>query len=195
MSAEDRVAWIQGMRQLLDVLERDESIPLPGAGEREPAVIYVHGHRLAMTGERLADMVRALGGEGWTQRTKRGASGNITWLEITGRIKGLKVEINADADQVCEPVEPRPVIERKCPELDAVIAGERCAKCHAEPRAPGGPYGAKCLDMCHEATEFDHVCMICATPEEAKALGFPVVPAAQIEAEVAEDVRRIGGAK
>jgi len=55
-------------------------------------------------------------------------------------------------------------------------AAPQCAKCHAEPRAPGGPYGAKCLDMCHEALEFDHVCMICATPEERKALGCPAPP-------------------
>jgi hypothetical protein len=32
-----------------------------------------------------------------------------------------------------------------------------------------------CLDMCHEALEFDHCCMICASPEEARALGWPVV--------------------
>lgn len=54
---------------------------------------------------------------------------------------------------------------------------EACAKCHSAPRKPGrtsqGPwqYCERCLDMCHEALEFDHCCMICATPEEARALG------------------------
>lgn len=54
-------------------------------------------------------------------------------------------------------------------------AAKACAKCHAEPVKDGSPFGERCLDMCHEATEFDHCCMICATPEEARALGFPVV--------------------
>jgi hypothetical protein len=121
MSAEDRAAWIRGMRQVLDALERDETVPLPHVGVKQDVLeFFVHGAASGMTGERLAAMVRALGGEGWQQKTEPG--GNITWLKITGHIAGLGVEINADADQVCEPVEPQPVVQRKCPALDAVIA-------------------------------------------------------------------------
>ena len=72
---------------------------------------------------------------------------------------------------------PGPLDEAGVCENTGACSRRSCAKCHAEPRSPGGPYGAKCLDMCHEALEFDHVCMICATPEEAKALGFRVVTA------------------
>ena len=60
--------------------------------------------------------------------------------------------------------------------VDAQLAETRCAKCHAEPCKDGSPFGERCLDMCHEALEFDHCCMICATPEEARALGFRVIP-------------------
>jgi hypothetical protein len=80
--------------------------------------------------------------------------------------------------------------------MDALRPPEpSCAKCHAEPCKDGQQFGARCLDRCHEALEFDHCCMICATPEEARALGFPVIPAVHIEAEVADDVRRLDGAK
>ncbi len=57
----------------------------------------------------------------------------------------------------------------------AALDEARCAKCHAEPCKDGSPFCARCLDICHEALEFDHCCMICATPEEARALGFRVV--------------------
>jgi hypothetical protein len=51
-----------------------------------------------------------------------------------------------------------------------------CAKCHRHPPVTAG-YGAGvfcvgCIDMCYEALEFDHVCIICAPPEEARALGI-----------------------
>jgi hypothetical protein len=125
-AAEERAAWIQGMRQVLDVLESNETIPLPGVGAGGDKVqFFVHGQHLGMTGERLAALVQALGGEGWQQRTKLSASGNITWLEITGHVAGAPIEINADADQVCEPVEPQPVIERHCAPLDAFLAEEQ----------------------------------------------------------------------
>jgi predicted amidophosphoribosyltransferase len=31
-----------------------------------------------------------------------------------------------------------------------------------------------CIDRCHEATEFDHVCQICATPGEARHYGWKI---------------------
>jgi len=78
----------------------------------------------------------------------------------------------AEAEAKCERAHLVPVDEAE----DDWSPAPQCAKCHAEPRAPGGPYGAKCLDMCLEALEFDHCCMICATPEERKALGYPAPP-------------------
>ena len=60
----------------------------------------------------------------------------------------------------------------------------KCGKCKTAPAAKPGetrPDGqpsmnalfcARCLDMCHEALEFDHCCIICATPQERAALGL-----------------------
>ena len=124
MSAEERAAWFQGMRQVLDVLEGDESFPLPHLGVRADVLEwFVHGSSDPMTGERLAAMVRALGGEQWQQKTS--PSSAVTWLKVTGRIAGIGVKINADADQVCDPIAPQPVIERHCAALDAFLAGEQ----------------------------------------------------------------------
>lgn len=32
-----------------------------------------------------------------------------------------------------------------------------------------------CIDRCHEATDFAHVCQICASPEEAARYGWAVL--------------------
>lgn len=81
-------------------------------------------------------------------------------------------------------------------EMDAEItrhaAEYACAKCHAEPVMDGQRFGGRCLDMCHEALEFDHCCMICATPEEAKALGFPVVSLPEPENQAGPTCARCG---
>ena len=45
-----------------------------------------------------------------------------TYLYVNGHLAGLRVQVIAHADKVCEPVDPQPVIERRCPQLDAVIA-------------------------------------------------------------------------
>jgi hypothetical protein len=61
------------------------------------------------------------------------------------------------------------------------LAGPLCIKCKTNrvplPHAPGmsAYFCPACLDMCHEALEFDHCCMICATPEEARRAGWPTV--------------------
>jgi hypothetical protein len=82
----------------------------------------------------------------------------------------LVTELRADEDE-------------RAKRVDAMVAGARCAKCRAEPCKPGSPFGQRCLDMCHEALEFDHCCMICATPEEARALGFRIDEIAGEESE------------
>jgi hypothetical protein len=123
MTAAERAAFITGLRKLTDALERDRGIPLPLEGSTTVLGIYAHRHDSGWTGPRLAAMVGSPGGEGWEQQVKPGSG--ITWLKITGRIAGLRVEINADADQVCEPIPPQPVIKRTCPALDALIAETR----------------------------------------------------------------------
>jgi hypothetical protein len=115
-----RAAYIQGLRMLADALERHESIPLPFEGGSRDFCLNVQ-HLHSATADSLAALVRSLGGTGWQQRTVRGDHG-MTYLYVTGHIAGLWVQIQADADEVCEPIEPQPVIERKCPALDALIA-------------------------------------------------------------------------
>jgi len=65
-----------------------------------------------------------------------------------------------------------------------VTAGTTCGRCGTAPagrpgetRPDGQPsdralYCDACLDRCHEATDFAHICIICATPEERAALGL-----------------------
>jgi hypothetical protein len=74
-----------------------------------------------------------------------------------------------------------PVVRTRGLAEPGFMAGPLCIKCKTNrvplPHAPGmsAYFCPACLDMCHEALEFDHCCMICATPEEARALGWPVV--------------------
>jgi hypothetical protein len=119
MSA-DREAVIEGLQKLVDALRADERVPLPWDGTMTSLTFYPHN----LDGEGFAEVIRLLGGEGWRQRTTSASSSGAvsTWLKVTGHIAGLRVELNANADEVCEAIEPQPVIERHCPALDAVIA-------------------------------------------------------------------------
>lgn len=61
-----------------------------------------------------------------------------------------------------------------------------CGRCKTNPaatpsatRADGKPtdraqFCDPCIDRCHEATDFAHVCQICATPEEGRRYGWAV---------------------
>lgn len=116
MSADEtRAAYIEGLQKLVDALRADERVPLPFSGTASPMTFYPR-----LDGQGLAEVIRAMGGEGWAQLTEE--SQNITWLRVDGRVAGVRVRINVRADDVCEPVDPQPVIERRCPELDALLA-------------------------------------------------------------------------
>lgn len=121
-AGEQRAAYLDGMQRLVDVLRADESIPLPLEGRGESYALALSLPRGGFTGETFAATVRALGGTGWKQEIRRSTDGAYTWLYVTGRIDGLHVNVSANADDVCEPIEPQPVIQRTCPALDAVIA-------------------------------------------------------------------------
>lgn len=70
-----------------------------------------------------------------------------------------------------------------CPacRADAGICG-RCGSAVAKPGltlADGRPalralFCDACVDRCHENSEFDHICQVCATPDEARARGWAV---------------------
>jgi hypothetical protein len=121
-TAEDRAAFIAGLRKFADALESDERIPLPLEGRGESYALALPLPRGGFTGETFAATVRALGGTGWKQEIRHSTDRAYAWLYVTGRIDGLHVTVSANADDVCEPIEPQPVIQRTCPALDAVIA-------------------------------------------------------------------------
>jgi hypothetical protein len=120
MSAGGRAAYIAGLRMLADKLEQNEDIPLPrdGGSASRPLAFGLLHH--VTSGEEFAAVFRALGGEGWRQEVRTGSG--LTWLDVTGRLAGLWVEVSATADKVCKPIPPQPVIERKCAALDAFLA-------------------------------------------------------------------------
>jgi hypothetical protein len=84
---------------------------------------------------------------------------------------------------------------------EAATAVPLCCRCHGAPVRCPGAYLARgcpadsalycdaCIDRCHEATDFAHVCVICATPEEVASGMVPGADAAWREA-----VRQLGGA-
>jgi hypothetical protein len=119
-AGEERAAYIAGLRKLADALESDESIPVPRRGRDAASPLdfgLLHG---VGSGEEFAAVIRRLGGSNWSQETK--SARDFTWLDVTGHVAGLWLEVSAGADRICEPIEPQPVIERHCPALDAVIA-------------------------------------------------------------------------
>jgi hypothetical protein len=119
MSADEtRAAVLDGLQKYLDAARADERVPLPWDGTTMPLNFYPDD----IDGEALAAIITALGGEGWQVSTKPAGEPIGAWLEVAGRIAGLKVKVYARANEVCEPIEPQPVIERSCPALDAVIA-------------------------------------------------------------------------
>lgn len=64
-----------------------------------------------------------------------------------------------------------------------------CQRCGSPVAKPGERWGdgmltaeaifcGACIDRCHEATDFAHVCQVCATPDEAAQYGWPDRPQA-----------------
>jgi hypothetical protein len=121
MSADEkRAAYIDGMQKLLDLLRADESIPLPQDGSSRGYPLDFGIIRRIASGEQFAAIIRTLAGEEWQQELK--SSGEFEWLDIRGRIAGLWVQLAAAARNVCEPFEPQPRPQPRCPELDALLA-------------------------------------------------------------------------
>ena len=115
---EARAAYLDGLQKLVDRLRADDSIPLPWDGfTRELSMALKVTDESA---ELLAHVVASLGGTGWQQQTVRGD--RTDYLYVNGHLDGLRVQVIAHADKVCEPVDPQPVIERRCPQHHAVIA-------------------------------------------------------------------------
>jgi hypothetical protein len=121
MSAdEERAAYIDGLQKLLDLLRADESIPLPRDGSSRAYPVDFGIVRPITSGAQFAAIIRTLGGEDWQQELK--SSSDFEWLDVRGRIGGLWVQLSASARDVCEPFEPQPRPQPRCPEIDALLA-------------------------------------------------------------------------
>jgi hypothetical protein len=90
-----RTDYIAGLRQLADILEQHDDLPLPysGAGTH---ILWIAGVRPDHKGIAAA-FARAI--PGTVAKSPRG-----TDLDLVGQIAGLKVKLIVDRDQLCKRV-------------------------------------------------------------------------------------------
>ncbi|HEV2376208.1 MAG TPA: hypothetical protein VGS19_29065 [Streptosporangiaceae bacterium] len=91
---DERAAYIDGLRQLATALEDHPELPLPFDGRSDEISWYMQDDK-----DTLAAAVRALP----CTFAKRvwDSDNSQAYLELTGRIAGLKVKLNAWRDAVC----------------------------------------------------------------------------------------------
>lgn len=94
----ERAAYVAGLRALADLLEANPDLVLPFDGRTHPISVF------ARTGDdqrtALAAWVRALPGR--KDKRETGTGGRI--FEVAGSLRGLRVSVMADRDEVCERV-------------------------------------------------------------------------------------------
>lgn len=98
----DRSAYTAGLRQLADLLDANEALPIPySGGDGTPLAMYLLNHN-PETRDRFAAVVRALPGK----RTKEAepSSGTFRVAATFGGEGGLRVEVVAYRETVCERV-------------------------------------------------------------------------------------------
>lgn len=117
-TADPRAEYIAGLRMLADLLERHSEVPLPSTGRTMPIDIWVT--REEDQAAKLAELARLLPG----RKTKSQVGSQGQWFCLTAHLRGLKVEVTADRNEVCEKVVTgsREVIEEvPDPELLAAV--------------------------------------------------------------------------
>ena len=95
MTAAGRAAYIDGLRQLADVLERHPGIPLPLAHDRPLTFLFAREDAR----ESLAAAARAMPSPSWEKSSSE--SEQNSWFDLHGRIAGLRVELTAQRELVC----------------------------------------------------------------------------------------------
>ena len=97
MSANDRDAYIAGMRQLMDILEANPGLPLPFEG-RSSAMTF---HFLNAEDPRaaMAAAARTLPCK-WDKRVWSGSE-DRNYFDLSGQIAGARVKLSAFRDAVC----------------------------------------------------------------------------------------------
>jgi len=99
---DERQRYIDGLRVLAAVLERDNGIPLPWAGRISPIIISFLGIEDADSArEALAGAARAFPCT-WAKNVSDGKL--RSYFDLDGRIGGLMVQLTADRDAVCKRV-------------------------------------------------------------------------------------------
>ncbi len=91
----DRADYITGLRALADLLEQHPEVPLPYQGSHVPMVIHHLGNSSAERDAFLAT-VRVLPG------TKTKSVNLADYFDVDAQIVGLKVQVTAYRDTVCE---------------------------------------------------------------------------------------------
>ncbi|HUY46063.1 MAG TPA: hypothetical protein VMV92_10100 [Streptosporangiaceae bacterium] len=116
----------------------------------------------------------------------------IPMLEAALNARRTPVNIGEEAEPIEVPLpvhpdevpEPEPAITEPDPEPVPAVTG-LCGRCSSPVARPGesrpdGRPGDRarfcdaCIDRCHEATDFAHICEICASPGEAARYGWKV---------------------
>jgi hypothetical protein len=93
----ERAAYIKGLRALADVLEQTDDLPLPFDGHLDPITFHFLG--TADPRAELAAATRAIPCD-WTKRVFD--SRNTAYFDLRGQLHGLKVNLSAFRDDVCE---------------------------------------------------------------------------------------------
>jgi len=93
-SSTDRSEYIAGLRALADILDADETLPLPYAGEKHSRMsIFTHDR------EALVAWARAIPGT-----LDKSVDEGSSWFgfELRGAIRGLHVVVYGNREQVCK---------------------------------------------------------------------------------------------
>jgi hypothetical protein len=101
MTADDRRAdFIKGMRALMDILEANPDLPLPYQGATTAMTFHYLGGEDARRD--LASAARLIPCS-WTKHAKEYDDGPA-YLDLAGKLHGVKIELTAYRDDVCERV-------------------------------------------------------------------------------------------
>lgn len=113
-NSDTRRGYIAGLRQLADILEQHDQLPLPYHGSSVPLTFMFFNHgednRAA-----LANAVRAIPG-----RLDKNARDN-GYFDVDGQLHGLKIQFTAYRDEVCERIVTGTTeVTREVPDPDAL---------------------------------------------------------------------------
>jgi hypothetical protein len=95
---DERALYIQGMRDLMDALEASPSIPLPYQGRADTIALTFHFLNGADPRAEMAAAARALPCD---FRKEPKDYGDVSYLDLAGAIRGVRIRLVAYRDAVC----------------------------------------------------------------------------------------------